>query len=168
VLVEAVHYTARHMMYVYGPEDVSLLISTRALPGLPGTVVVGMNLAGTDRAASGLAVTDLKVTVVTLLILGCAGGWCLRRPVAALQRATPRRAAEADPRDGMGRAVADAARAIRMSLSVIHGLSDSYRRGRRPTAASVDRMMGRVAQAAARMARAVDRLREAARPGGQG
>jgi hypothetical protein len=46
---------------------------------------------------------------------------------------------------------------------VIHGFGYSYRHGRRATPASLDSMMGRVADEADRMAAAVDRLSQAAR-----
>jgi signal transduction histidine kinase len=181
VIVEAVHRPGRHLLYAYGLPDVSLLIRARPLPGLPGVVVVGMNVAGIGRATRALVVTDLRVTLLTVLLLAGAAGWFARAVPAGrrgrLSAATgPRVAAgsrgrapaaalagEPGPGETIERAVAQAAGAIRTSLSVIHGFGYSYRHGRRATPASLDSMMGRVADEADRMAAAVDRLSQAAR-----
>src|SRR5262249_44795715 len=71
IIAVPVHYQAHHIMYVYGADDVSLVLTSRAQPGLPATLVVGTGLAGIGQAAGRLAVTGLAFGIV--MILAAAG-----------------------------------------------------------------------------------------------
>lgn len=153
VIVRSIHYSAHRIPFVYGAEDVSMVISARTLPGLPGVVVVGMNLSDVGRSTDEFAVTEVIVGVVVLLLLAWAG----RRFVRSARRPG---AAAAGPR--LERALIDAGADLHRSLRVIHGFAGYYRRGRGLRAADVDRMMGRLAAETERMEAATDALRRAA------
>ena len=45
IIAEPVHYQAHHIRYVYGPDNFSLALTSRAGPGSPAILVVGMSLA---------------------------------------------------------------------------------------------------------------------------
>jgi hypothetical protein len=85
VIVRAIHYTARHIPFVYGAEDVSIVVSARNLPGLPGLVVVGMNLAGISQATHRFAVDDLLVAAIVLLLLAVVGARLCRAALRPLR-----------------------------------------------------------------------------------
>lgn len=90
VVVEGIHYTARRDQYLYGEEVTSIAVSARTLPGLPGVVVVGMNLAGIGHTTGKFLLIDLAVTAFALLVLAVAGARLLRgslRPLALAGRA---------------------------------------------------------------------------------
>ena len=46
VIAVPVHYRAHHIMYVYGADDVSLILTSRAEPGLPARPVPTTRVAG--------------------------------------------------------------------------------------------------------------------------
>jgi len=68
VVLEAVHYQAQRILYVYGPDDIRYLISGRAGRGPDGVLVVMAGLAGigriTERVEAGYAVAAVAVLVL--------------------------------------------------------------------------------------------------------
>jgi hypothetical protein len=166
VIVESVHYSAHRIPYVYGAEDVSMVISARTLPGLPGVVVVGMDMSGVGQGTDELVIVDVAVTVVVLLLLAWAGARFVRRaerpagPAPLLPDQLLPDPLYLDPR--LGRALADAGEDLRRSLAVIRGFSDYYRSGRGLKSAELNRMVDRVAAEAERMEAATDALRQVA------
>ena len=99
IIAVPVHYQAHHIMYVYGADDVSLVLTSRAQPGLPATLVVGTGLAGIGQAAGRLAVTGLAFGIVMILAAAGIGAAAIRvglRPLAGIQ-ATADAAAGAKP-----------------------------------------------------------------------
>lgn len=86
--------------------------------------------------------------------------WSVNAMLSQVERALSTRAeSEAAALRSCGRMceiVADAPHELRRPLSVIHGLAGAYRRGGRPSAAELDRMMRRVSDEAARMDALVD------------
>lgn len=151
VIVESIRYSAHRIPYVYGDADVSMVVSARTLPGMPGVVVVGMNLSDFAYSTDKFAVMELIVAVAVLLLLGWAG----RRFVGA-----PHRPATApDPR--LEQALVDAGEELNRSLRVVRGFGDYYRRGRGLQAADIDRMVDRLAAETERMEAATDALRQA-------
>jgi hypothetical protein len=153
VIVESIHYSAHRIPYVYGAEDVSMVVSARTLPGLPGVVVVGMNLSDVGSSVDKFVVTEVIVAAVVLLLLAWAG----RRFVRSARRPDTAAAGPA-----LEQALADASGELHRSLRVIRGFGDYYRRGRGLQAADVDRMMDRLAAETQRMEAATDALRQAA------
>lgn len=152
VMVQSVHYSAHRIPYVYGAADDSIVVSARTLPGLPGVVVVGMNLSDVAQSTDRFVVTELIVAVVVLLLLA----WACRRFVWVAPRpatGTP------DPR--LEQALTDAGEELHRSLRVIHGFGDYYRHGRDLQAADVDRMVDRLTAETERMEAATDALRQA-------
>lgn len=153
VIVESIRYSAQRIPYVYGAEDVSMVISARTLPGMPGVVVVGMETSGTARSVSKFALTEVAVAVVVLLLLGWAGVRYIR---------AARRPAGAPPDPRLAQALVSSGEELRRSLRVMRGFTDYYRRGRDLTGVDLDRMMERLASETARMEAATDSLRRAA------
>jgi two-component system OmpR family sensor kinase len=124
VVVEPARYQARHLLFAYGADDFSVVVTSRATPGVPGTLVVGMGLGGIARSAAKLAVAGLAVggAVVVLLAGLCAA--VIRaslRPLAALgesaravaQDRPSQRIADRDP----GGEVGSIARSLNRALS---------------------------------------------------
>ena len=87
VVIEPVRYQARHLLFAYGADDFSVVVTRRATPGVPGTLVVGMGLGGIARSAAKLAVTGLAVGAAVMVLLAglCAAviRACLR-PLAEI------------------------------------------------------------------------------------
>ncbi len=99
IIAVPVHYRAHHIMYVYGADDVSLILTSRAEPGLPATLVVGTGLAGIGQAAGRLAATGIAFSIVMILAAAGAGAVAIRR-----QPASPRRFPQRHPEPGRGSA----------------------------------------------------------------
>jgi two-component system OmpR family sensor kinase len=90
VIAVPVHYRVRRLPFTYGAEDIAVLVTSRARPGLDGTLVAGLDLAGIGQAARRLAVIGLAVGGVVILGIGCLGTWVIRtilRPVRMVERA---------------------------------------------------------------------------------
>ncbi len=64
VVIEAVHYQAQRMLFVFGPADLRYVISGPAGRGPDGMLVVMAGLAGTGQAAAGYAAAAGTVLVV--------------------------------------------------------------------------------------------------------
>jgi HAMP domain-containing protein len=69
-VAEPIHYRARRIPFAYSADDFSLLITSRAGPGLAGTLVVGLDLASIDGFTGRLATVGLAVGGVALLAVG--------------------------------------------------------------------------------------------------
>ena len=173
VIAVPVHYRAHHIMYVYGADDVSLILTSRAEPGLPATLVVRTGLAGIGQAAGRLATTGIAVSIVMILAAAGAGALAIRaslRPLGGsistiLGRAgeAPRAQAAAESAarhatEQMRRALVDALQELREPLSVVAGFAAYHRqRGGEPGTT-----MRRLEDETARMDVTVDRLSAAA------
>jgi hypothetical protein len=70
VIAEPIRYRAHRIPFVYSAEDFALLVTGRARPGRPGTLVVGLDLRGVDQAAGRLGVIDLVLGGVAVLVVG--------------------------------------------------------------------------------------------------
>lgn len=177
VIAVPVHYQAHHIMYVYGADDVSLVLTSRAEPGLPATLVVGTGLAGIGQDVGRLAATGIAFSIVMILAAAGAGAVAIRaslRPLdgsisTILSRAgeVPRAQGAAEPAarhatEQMRRALVDALQELREPLSVVAGFAAYHRqRGGEPGAT-----MRRLEHETARMGATVDRLSAVAQPAG--
>jgi two-component system, OmpR family, sensor kinase len=178
IIAVPVHYRAHHIMYVYGADDVSLILTSRAGPGLPATLVVGTGLAGIGQAAGRLTATGIAVSIVMILAAAGASALAIRaslRPLGGsistiLGRAgeTPRAPAAAESAarhatEQMRRTLVDALQELREPLSVVAGFAAYHRqRGGEPGAT-----MRRLEDETARMDVTVDRLSAAAQRAGR-
>jgi len=112
IIAVPVHYRAHHIMYVYGADDVSLVLTSRAQPGLPATLVVGTGLAGIGQATGRLAVTGLAFSIVVVLAAAGIGAAAIRvglRPLAGIQAKADAAAGTEQPAAAVpGRREADA------------------------------------------------------------
>ncbi len=169
IIAVPVHYQAHHIMYVYGADDVSFVLTSRAEPGLPATLVVGTGLAGIGQAAGRLAVTGLAFSIVMIVAAAGIGAVAIRaslRPLGGslstiLSRAgeAPRAQAAAESAarhtsEQMRRALVDALQELREPLSVVAGYAAYHRqRGGEPGAT-----IRRLEDETARMGATVDRL----------
>lgn len=89
MIAEPVHYQDRHILFVFGAEDTSVMVTSRARPGLTGTLVVRLSLASIGRAADRLAVTCLAMSGAAFLLVGCGAAVVIRamlRPLARMER----------------------------------------------------------------------------------
>jgi len=89
VIAVPVHYRARRLPFVYNPQDVAVLVTSRARPGLDGTLVAGLDLASIGPATGRLVVTGLAVSGGVILVIACLGAVVIRvilRPVAQVQQ----------------------------------------------------------------------------------
>jgi hypothetical protein len=180
VITEPIRYRARRILFAYSPQDFSLAVTGHGRAGMPGTLVVGIGLAGVGQAAGRLVTTGLAVSGVTVLAVACLSALLIRAvrryPAGAGQAGTsagqpgpalagtrpeypgtqaehPGTQAEHPGTSGEQPplALADTCRELRKPISVIHGLARDYQRRGPPSAADADQMMARVASEAQRM-----------------
>ena len=102
VIVRPVHYRAQRILYVYGANDFTLILTSRTGPGLPAVLVVGVDLTSISRTAGRLALAGLAAClVVALAVAGLAAalirGSIRRSLTAVLRRAGPAPAPRAGP-----------------------------------------------------------------------
>ena len=169
VIAVPVHYRARHIMYVYGADDVSLILTSRAEPGLPATLVVGTGLAGIGQAAGRLAAVGIAVSIVMILAAAGAGALAVRaslRPLGGSISTVLGRAGEASgaqaaaesaarhATEQMRRALVEALQELREPLSVVAGFAAYHRQRGGESSAT----MRRLEDETARMGATVDRL----------
>ena len=88
-VAEPIRYSARRIPYAYSVADFSLVITSRAGPGLDGTLIVGLDLASVDRLTSRVTTAGLVTSglaVLAVAILGAAAVRAALRPLARLER----------------------------------------------------------------------------------
>ncbi len=159
VIAVPVHYQARHIAYTYGSSGFSLLVSGTARPGLAGTLITGLDLGRAGQAVRRLTLTTAALSAALLLAVAATGMAVIRAlfgralQASAAAEATARRSAQR-----LGGGVADTCRGLQPPLSVIAGFAGHYRRRRPLRAVQADRMMGRIAEEAARMDALIDGL----------
>jgi hypothetical protein len=182
---EPVSYRARHIPFVYGADDSSFSVTSKIRSGYSGTLVIGLNLAGTGQAVGDLTVLSLQMTGLAALLAAAAAAVITRtllrpRTLTAGAEAAGAGVAARDPagakaaaRDAAGRtaaAVAETCRRMRRPLSVLAGLAEYHRGNGGLADDEAERVMRQVADEAGRMAALVDELEAAARddprPGG--
>jgi two-component system, OmpR family, sensor kinase len=169
-IAEPVHYQYRHIPFVYGAQDSSLAVTGLGRPGLSGTLVVRLSVASIGRAAGRLAATGLAVTGVVLLLVGGLAAVVVRailRPLTRMERTaaaaaadragqalSAAAAAEASARgsaERTGRAIADTAGQLRRPVQVLHAIAGYFPQRSRLAPDQPDRLMGQVADEAARI-----------------
>jgi two-component system, OmpR family, sensor kinase len=125
VITEPIHYQPRHIPFVYGAQDSSVLVSSTARPGsLAGTLVIGVDVAGIGRTTGGLARTDLAVGGLAVLLMACAVACVIRRILRPLaQVAQTAEAAAAGDLSGRVPTRATRGSAGRLARSFNHTLS---------------------------------------------
>jgi hypothetical protein len=169
VIVRPIHYRAHRILYTYGANDFTLILTSRTGPGLPAVLVVGVDLTGISRTTGRLALAGLAAClVVALAVAGLAAvlirGSIRRSLTAVLRRAGPPApgtvpgAAAGDRAEQLRRSLIGSAAELRGPLNVISGFAESYRRRGAPAAGDDGHMMRRIEVEAARMAAAVDAL----------
>jgi signal transduction histidine kinase len=162
---------------VYGADDVSLILTSRAEPGLPATLVVGTGLAGVGQAAGRLATTGIAFSIVMILAAAGAGALAIRaslRPLGGSISSILGRAGEASrvqaaaesaarhATEQMRRALVEALQELREPLSVVAGFAAYHRQRGGESGAT----MRRLEDETARMGATVDRLSAVAQRGG--
>ncbi|MFI5066449.1 MAG: hypothetical protein ACHP9Z_21075 [Streptosporangiales bacterium] len=159
VIAVPVHYQAQRIAYTYGSGGFSLLVSGTARPGVPGTLITGLDLARVGQAVRRLTITSAAVSAALLVAVAAAALAVIRAlygragQASAAAEVTARRSVQR-----LGGGVADTCRGLQPPLSVIAGFAGSYRRRRPLRAGQADRMMGRIADEAARMDALIDGL----------
>ena len=188
VVIEAVRYQPRRILYVYGPDDVMYVISRQPGHGSGGMLVVMAGLAATGRLAADYAAAAGAV----LVLLAAAALGLTQAIVRPLRRAAElaenaghaagadrshwpfgmrltrlpeqlraSRAAEAAARrsaDQMSQHLGETALELLRSVNVVRGFAEYYRQQPKPPAARVDRMLRRVADEAAQMQTLIEGL----------
>jgi two-component system, OmpR family, sensor kinase len=89
MIAEPVHYQVRHILFVFGVDDYSVVVTAQARSGQAGTLMVRLSLASVARAAGRLAATCLAVSGVVLLLVGCGAAVAIRailRPLTRVER----------------------------------------------------------------------------------
>jgi two-component system, OmpR family, sensor kinase len=120
VVVEPVRYQARHLLFAYGADDFSVVVTSRATPGVPGTLVVGMGLGGIARSAAKLAVAGLAVGGAVMVLLAALCAAVIRaslRPLAEIGESARAVAQDRPPQRIAGRAPGGEVRSIARSLN---------------------------------------------------
>lgn len=87
-VAEPIHYSARHIPFAYSAADFSLVVTSRAGPGLDGTLIVGLDLAGIAQLTRTLNTAGLAVSGLALLAVAVVGTVAIRaalRPVTRLE-----------------------------------------------------------------------------------
>ena len=179
VLVAAVHYQPRRILYVYGPDDVMYVIGGRTAPGPAGRLVVMAGLAGVGQITAGIAAGYAAAAGAVLVALAGAALALVRallrppRPAAELA-SIDEQAAAGEPRPIRASSAAEAAARrstiemagrlgevaldLRTSVNVVRGFAEYCRLRRPPPSAGLDRMTDRVAEEVARMETLIERL----------
>jgi signal transduction histidine kinase len=178
VLLKAVRYRARRILYVYGPDDVQYVISGQAGHGPSGSLVVMARMAGIGRltaeaseryaAAVGavlvlLAVAALAVTRAVLRPLRQPArfGPFIAASVRVSERMDASRAAETAARRSVAEiteCLSEVSQELRTSVSIVRGSAESCRHRGKPRPATDDQMMRRVADEITRMQTLVAQL----------
>jgi signal transduction histidine kinase len=87
-VAEPIRYSARHIPFAYSAADFSLVVTTRAGPGLDGTLIVGLDLASIDQLTSTLTTVGLAASGLALLAVAGLGTVAIRaalRPFTRLE-----------------------------------------------------------------------------------
>jgi len=167
VISEPIHYRARRIPFSYSAEGFSVFVTGPARPGLAGTLVVGVDLAGASHTIGRLAATGLAASGALVLIAGGLAAVAIRALLPPLTQAegAPAGSEPAARRstERMTRAIAGTCHELRRPLSVIHGLAGHARPRGRPGTGELDRRMKRVTSEAARIEALIDDLLRAGR-----
>jgi two-component system, OmpR family, sensor kinase len=164
VITKPIHYQPRHIPFVYGAQDSSILVSSTARPGsLAGTLVIGVDVAGIGRTTGGLVRTDLAVGGLAALLITCVAAWAIRRTLRpraedALAAMTTAEAATRARTERLRQNVAETGQELRRPVTVLRGLAEYYRENRQLTPADTDRLLERVEAETARLQSLVDQL----------
>ena len=101
VITEPIHYRARRIPFSYSAEGFYLVITGTARRGLPGTLVIGLDLRGAGHAVGRLVLTVLAISGATILAVAClavALSRSLLRPFTQAERTLTAQAVEHRPR----------------------------------------------------------------------
>jgi hypothetical protein len=178
VLLEAVRYQPRRILYVYGPDDVQYVISGRAGHGPAGLLVVMARTTGLGPLTAQIAGRYAPAAGAVLVLLAVAGLAMTRAVLRPLrdtarfgpfvpavakvsQRMDASRAAEAAARRSaaeMAGRLSEVGQELRTSVSIVHGFAEAWRQRGTPRSAASDPMMRRVADEITRMEALVARL----------
>ena len=172
-ITEPIRYRAHRIPYAYSAEDFALHVTSPAGTGSPGTLVVSVSLARIGQATGHLAVILLATSGLVLLATGCLAAWVIGAMLRP-DRAAPALSALATQLEQLGapagepeptasrvagqkrQAIATAGRELRKPLSVLGGLTEYYRHRDQLTQGEFDRLLGRVADEAARIDAIID------------
>jgi two-component system, OmpR family, sensor kinase len=89
VITEPIHYRARRIPFSYSAEGFYLVITGTARRGLPGTLMIGLDLGSAGHAVGRLALTVLAISGAAILVVAClavALSRALLRPVTQAER----------------------------------------------------------------------------------
>jgi signal transduction histidine kinase len=172
-IAQPIRYRAHRIPYTYSAEDFALDVTSPAGTGSPGTLVVSVSLAFIGQATAHLAIVLLATSGLVLLAAGCLAAWVIGATLRP-DRAAPElsavatrlgqlRALDGQPQpadsrvtEQKGHAIAAAGRELRRPLSVLGGLTEYYRHRDQLTPGEFDRLLGRVADEAARIDAIID------------
>jgi two-component system, OmpR family, sensor kinase len=144
VILLPVRYRAEHIQYAYGAQDIRLLVTSRTGPGLPGTLLVGMDQGGVGRVTGRLTGIAVAASAVAVLVIAAAGLALLRSVLRPLREVEQTAAAVATGQWS-------------------HRVPDRPRRGEAGRLVeSVNLMLGRLGQASGARARAETAARQSA------
>jgi signal transduction histidine kinase len=172
-ITEPIRYRAHRIPYAYSAEDFALHVTSPAGTGSPGTLVLSVSLARIGQATDHLAVILLATSSLVLLVTGCLAAWVIGatlrpdRAAPALSAVATQleqlRAPAGEPQPAASRvteqkrqAIAAAGRELRKPLSVLDGLTEYYRHRDQLAPGEFDRLLGRVADEAARIEAIID------------
>jgi signal transduction histidine kinase len=200
VVAQPVHFSAHHIMFTYGPDGYFLRVTSTSLPGMDGTLVVGLNLGHVRQAIAEVTVGVVVVSGAAILVLAFAGlavNRAILRPVARaeavaagvvahglarqatgdhpdllarglahsldgllsrLDDARMSAAAAGWTSEQMRRGLADGCRELRRPVSIVRGCAEHCRLREPVSARQLDRMIGRIADEAARIDAIIDQL----------
>jgi signal transduction histidine kinase len=175
VIMEAVHYQPRRILFVYGPDDFMYVIGGRTEPGPAGLLVVMTGLAGVGHATGQVAADYAAAAAAVLVALAAAALALVRAVLRPLRQpgelthaagGEPRpirasRAAEAAARQSTAEMAAhldEVALELRRSVSVVRGFAEYCRQRDPRPSADLDRMAGRAAEEATRIEMLIERL----------
>jgi hypothetical protein len=168
VVITAVRYQLRRIPYVYGSDDLQYVISGPTGPGLAGMAAVVAGLAGTGQITGQVAAGYAAAAGAVLVLLAGAALAAARAILRPLRQAArfagtltkiseqlgASRTAEAAarrPADEMSACLGEVSLELRTSVNVVRGFAQYCRQRGTPPPASLDRMMRRIADEAARM-----------------
>ena len=89
VMTEPIHYRARRIPFSYSAEGFYLVITGTTRRGLPGTLVIGLDLQGAGHAVGRLALTVLAISGAVILAVACLAvvlSRALLRPLTRAER----------------------------------------------------------------------------------
>ncbi len=145
VVTEAVHYSAKRILFTYGSDGFYLDVTSTARPGTAGTLVVGLDLSSVSQAIRNATASCAAVSAAAILaiaVLGLAVIRAILRPLAQLDKAAAGVVAHGVPRRLPGDRAGGLADGLTRSLATVCGQAGRARESADAARGSTEQLRG--------------------------